>query len=79
MNIFIKPFLTVSDIAAYLKVSKPTAYKIVKICKQQLNGIIQFRNNAITTDSFCQYIGTTREKEIYLLKGEINETNSKEN
>lgn len=63
-----KPIIGYKEIMTYLGVSKKSAYTIIDICKIAHNGQSNYGKHKIKTESFMAFLGTTREKEIKILR-----------
>ena len=63
-----KPVWNYYDVMFYCHVRKTKAYEIMTICRKELNGAVRFNPHGVKRDSVLEYLGTTIEKEIYVLK-----------
>jgi len=67
------------DIMEWCEVSKTTAIKIKDRAISKYGGAVEYGNHLAKTDSVLQMYGTTREREIELLRKLNNEELSKDN
>lgn len=63
-----KPYWNYKDIMFYVEVKKTRAYGIMGECKNHHDGIIRYMGDCVTADSVMSFLGTTREKEIKLIR-----------
>ena len=68
-----KPFWNYRDIMEYTGFKKDKAISIFKKCIKEYEGSIKYEPSYITCESFFKYYGTTRTKELAILKGLSNE------
>lgn len=66
-HILSKPVLRLTDIKKLTGYANTTAYQIMRECKEKYNGTVTTRNDAIKTESLFKFLGTSLERELYLL------------
>ena len=67
-DLLLMPVWNYHDVMLYCDVKKSKAYEIISICKKQLNGAVRFNPHGVKRDSVLEYLGTSIEKESYVLK-----------
>lgn len=68
LDLLLKPSWDYKDIKAYLGVSTSQANKIKNRAIKECDGAVLYGSNLVKTDSVLQLYGTTRDKEISILK-----------
>lgn len=67
-NLLLKPNWNCRDICSYLECGKTKAYEYMRVAKKHYNGKVDGNSEVITRDSLLLTIGTSIEREIYILK-----------
>lgn len=73
VNLLTKPVWLTKDIIAYTGFGKCKSEKIKKIAVSKYGGLVKYEPSAVKSESVLNYLGTTREQELSLLKGACNE------
>lgn len=68
ISLLTKPYWNYKDIMFYCDVKKTRAYGIMGECKDHHDGIIRYMGDCVTADSVMSFLGTTREKEIRIIR-----------
>ena len=75
-ELLLLPNWTYKDVCDFFNIKKSKAYQIMKIAREEFNGNVRFNSQAVKRDSLLLAMGTTIEREIYILnqmKGGENE------
>lgn len=67
-ELLLKPHWNNKDICDYVECKKSKAYQIMGIAKTKFNGVVCFNSRCVLRDSVLQVIGTSIERETYILK-----------
>ena len=55
------------DICEYVGCKKSKAYELMAVAREKYKGSVRFNSRVITRDSLLQAIGTSIERELYIL------------
>ena len=69
----------VKDVMLLTGYGKRQCYRLMKECRTNFNGCAGIRTDAVTTESLCRALGTTKEKElraISIAKGYVEQWKS---
>lgn len=77
LDLLLKPTWNYRDIMAYAKCGKTKAFEIMRDGKKKYGGCVQISHQLVRRDSVLIVLGTSIEREIYILnqikKGGVNE------
>ena len=76
VKLLAKASWSAKDIAKYVECSENKARKIMKIAIKDFNGRLKYEISAVRVDAIMNYLGTTREREIFIIQ-EIMKMESK--
>lgn len=62
------PNWTCKDVCFYSNSKKTKAYEIMKLAREKYNGGVSFNSQCVSRDSVLLVLGTSIEREIYILK-----------
>lgn len=75
--LLLKPIWNNENICFFAECKKTKAYEIMKVAKQKYNGKVACDSRCVKRDSVLLVMGTSIEREVYLLKilkkGGVNE------
>lgn len=63
-EILSRPIVTCKEVMLFTGWRKSRVYEFMKACKENYEGTVPFRRDAITTRSMCLALGTTLEEQI---------------
>lgn len=64
----LSPAWTYKDVMAYCQVQKSKAFQIMEIVRKQFNGSVLFNPHVVKRDSVLAYMGTSIERERYIIR-----------
>lgn len=67
-KLLLKPIWNYTNICDYLGCKKTKAYELMKIARTKYGGSVRGNSSFITRDSLLLTIGTSVEREIYILR-----------
>ena len=67
-RLLLKPMWSYLDIMEYCGCKKDKAYLYMKIAREKFGGALRYEPSMVSADSVLAIFGTTREREIEILK-----------